>query len=229
MLEVQIGRIWRKLNRLVSRRWLARRLVASPAALVRLGHGHAAWWAPAAIAPGSVAYCGGVGLDATYDFALADALGLEVHSFDPTPHAIAYMARENRGRVQFHPWGMMGEDRVVQFHAPFDLAHGNWFAENLHATDRTFSAECLTIGSIMRRLGHRRIDLLKIDIEGSWFSVIPAMLAEGIHPPVVCIEFDSPAPLWRVRQVTLALEAAGYRAVDREGDNVVFVRTGDGA
>ena len=207
---------------------MARRIVRGAVAMVKCGTTKEAWWAPADIMPGAIAYCGGVGRDATYDFCLAEEKGLEVHSFDPTPIAIDYMTRENHGRVAFHPWGMMGDDRVVRFHAPVNLDHTSWFAENLHGTSQFFDAECLTMKSIMARLGHDRVDLLKIDIEGSWFSVLLNMLADRIHPTTVCVEFDSPAPLSRVREVTLALEAAGYRAVLQEGDNVAFHRPDPG-
>lgn len=219
------GRAWRTANRMLSRGWLARRLRPGVARLERLGEGHAAWWVPEDIAPGAIAYCGGVGLDATYDFALVERKRLEVHSFDPTPAAIAFMERENRGRVRCHPWGLMDRDGTMRFHAPFDATHANWFAENLHGTQETFAAECLTIPSVMARLGHARIDLLKLDIEGSWFAVVPAMLAAGVRPPTLCIEFDSPAPLARVRQVVLALETAGYALAARDGDNAAFVLT----
>lgn len=223
-MRTSLGRAWRRANRAVSRAWLSRRVTQSPVPLELLGEGHAAWWVPTDIGPGAIAYCGGVGLDATYDFALAERKQLDVHSFDPTPAAIAYMARENNGRVSLHPWGILDEDRKVRFHAPFDPTHANWFAENIHHTADTFEAQCLTVKSIMQRLGHSRIDLLKIDIEGSWPGVLRQMLADGIHPETLCVEFDSPAPLWRVRPVVLALEQAGYRAVARIADNVAFVR-----
>ena len=109
----------------------------------------------------------GVGLDATYDFALADRKGSRVFSFDPTPTSVAYMEKENADRVVFHPWGMMGEDRVFRFYAPINLAHELWFTQIFHSTGQYFDAECCTIKTIMRRLGHRQLYLLKIDIEGA--------------------------------------------------------------
>jgi len=222
-LKVLAGRVWRNLNRRLSRLYVGTRLDPADARLVRLGSAHGGWHLPADMPAGAVAYCGGVGLDASFDFALAER-GLEVHSFDPTPSSIDYMARENDGRVAFHPWGMIGADRTVRFHAPIDPAHQSWFAENLHATADSFEAPCLRIATIMQRLGHARLDFLKIDIEGSWYPVIPDMLASGVRPAAIGLEFDSPAPVWRVARVMRALERAGYRAVHREGDNVTFLR-----
>lgn len=227
MATVFLRRIWRRLNRLAARAWLRTQIEAREYAFRRFGEGHAAWWVLADISPGSVAYCGGVGLDATFDFDLAEIMDVEVHSFDPTPGSIAYMERENNGRVAFHPWGLFDKDSTIRFHAPLDPSHANWFVDNLHATDEYFEAECWTIASIMRKLGHENVELLKIDIEGSWGQVIEAMLRDGVHPRVLCVEFDSPAPLLRVRKTVRALQSAGYVLARRDKENCVFVLTNE--
>jgi len=219
-----LGRVWRRLNRSVSRAWLTRQLSPSPVRLECFGEGGEAWYVPADIAPGAVVYCGGVGLDASYDFALAEIKRCEVHSFDPTPLAIDYMDRMNQGRVRFHPWGMLDSDSLISFYAPYDLSHGSWFAENLHNSATRIEAQCYTVRTIMARLGHDHIDLLKIDIEGSWYAVLLRMVEDRIFPGMICVEFDSPAPLGRVRTVTRALLDNGYKLVLREHDNAVFLR-----
>lgn len=42
--------------------------------------------------------------------------------------------------------------------------------------------------SIMRELGHTQIDLLKIDIEGSEFSVIEDVLNNNVPVRQICVE-----------------------------------------
>ena len=224
MAKVLLGRIWRKANRLISRAWLRTQVQRSHYQFERFGEGHAAWWVLSDIEPGKVAYCGGVGLDATFDFTLAEAKGLEVHSFDPTPHSIEYMARENRGRVAFHPWGLLDRNETIRFHAPIDRAHANWFVDNLHDTKDFFEAPCFTLATIMEKLGHEEIELLKIDIEGSWNRVLARMLEDRIYPRILCVEFDSPAPLLRVRKTVRSLKKAGYTLARRDKENCVFVK-----
>ena len=226
MVKVLAGRVWRRANRLLSRAWLRTQIDRGNYQFERFGEGHAAWWVLKDIQPGSIAYCGGVGQDATFDFDLAEKMGMEVHSFDPTPNSIAYMERENRGRVSFHAWGMLDRDQTIRFHAPLDQSHANWFVDNLHGTDNFFEADCFTIETIMKKLGHETIELLKIDIEGSWNRVLSSMLDSRIHPHIVCVEFDSPAPLLRVRRTVRALQSAGYRLARRDKENCVFVREG---
>jgi FkbM family methyltransferase len=191
---------------------------------MRLGSPAGGWRALEDTPAGAVCYCGGDGLDATFDFELARRFGAEVHSFDPTPHAIAYMEAHNDAGVTFHPWGLLDRDATIRFHAPISSDHQSFFVENLHDTSDFFEAPCCRIGTIMRKLGHDRIHLLKIDIEGSWYPVVADMIEAGIRPDVIDVEFDSPAPIWRVRRITRLLQRAGYAAVDQEKDNVVFLR-----
>lgn len=224
MLKLYAGRAWRRGNRILSRAWLRMQVKQGDEQWERYGEGHAAWWVTSDIAPGSIAYCGGVGVDATFDFALADEKGMQVHSFDPTPTSIAYMERENAGRVKYHPWGMLDRNETMRFHAPLNPNHPNWFIDNLHGTDDYFEAECLTIPAIMQKLGHDEVELLKIDIEGSWGQAIDGMIAGGVYPRIVCVEFDSPAPILRVRRTVKQLRDAGYRLARRDKENCVFIR-----
>jgi len=76
----------------------------------------------------------------------------------------------------------------------------------------------------MQKLGHTEIEVLKIDIEGSWGQVLTRMLESNIRPRTVCVEFDSPAPLSRVRRMTRALQSAGYVLARRDKENCVFIR-----
>jgi len=223
-MKTFLGRAWRRSNRAVSRAWLNTKVSPSNIVLEKYGNRAEAWYVAADIAPGAIAYCGGVGRDASYDFALVEQKHLQVYSFDPTPNAIAYMEKENQGRVDYRPWGLLDSDRTITFYAPFNPAHSSWFAENLHGTSTSVDAQCFTIKTVMEKLGHDHIDLLKIDIEGSWHAVLTQMIADSIFPDMICVEFDSPAPINRVYAVAKGLFRNGYKLVLREFDNAVFVR-----
>lgn len=47
-----------------------------------------------------------------------------------------------------------------------------------------------TLKNIMDSLGHKHIDLLKLDIEGAENKVLNNMLDDDIFPKYLCIEFD---------------------------------------
>ncbi len=80
------------------------------------------------------------------------------------------------------------------------------------------------ISALMRELGHSRIDLLKLDIEGAQHEVLRSMLRDGIRPTVVCVEFDQPDTVVRMYRTYRRLRKAGYRLVVRDGWNLTFLR-----
>jgi len=225
-LLVFIRRAWRNANRRISRAYLDLAASRTDQKLEKLGSQAHGWYAPPDLPQGARCYCIGVGLDASFDFALAER-GAEVHAFDPTPTAIAYMERENAaGTVTFHPWGVLDRDTTMRLHYPMNADHGSYFIHDLHGTGKFHEVPCHRMSTIMKKLGHREVYLVKMDIEGSWYEAVPDMLASGIRPLYVQIEFDSPAPVWRVAPVLRALSANGYRMALRAGDNTVFKRTG---
>lgn len=191
--------------------------------LVRLGSGYGGWWVPArAIDRDCVVYAAGVGEDATFDLALIDRFGCRVWAMDPTPRAIAYAARVTDPRWDFLPFGLWREDTVLHFHPPSDPAHVSHSATQARGSGPGFDAQVHTLTSVMDKLGHDRIDLLKMDIEGAEGPVLDQMLAEGIRPRILCVEFDAPesppAFLRRLRR----LRRAGYVIRRIEGRNYTF-------
>lgn len=220
-----LRRAWRNLNRRVSRVWVDMRGPRIEHDMIRLGSEGNGWYAPSDLPEGALCYCIGVGLDASFDFELA-ARGAEVHAFDPTPLAIDYMARKNEDRVTFHPWGVLDSDSSMRLYFPMNTAHGSHFAEDLHGTGQYHEVPCYRMSTILDRLGHRdrQIHLMKMDIEGSWFAALQDMMASGIYPTFLEVEYDSPAPVWRVSKVARLLEAHGYALILREADNAIYKR-----
>src|SRR3546814_15009346 len=76
----------------------------------------------------------------------------------------------------------------------------------------------------MAELGHDRLDLLKVDVEGAEQEVIRSMLASGIRPTVLCMEFDQPAPWQRIATTVRRIRKAGFRLVSVAGWNFTFVQ-----
>ncbi|MEI9995395.1 MAG: FkbM family methyltransferase [Rhizomicrobium sp.] len=195
-------------------------------ALVSLGEGEGAWIVPVElIKPGAVCYCVGVGLNASFDVALARDLHAQVHSFDPTPSAIAHMGEIGAAGtgIDFHPWGLWKTNARLRFFAPMNRRHANYSVRDIHATGEYFEAECFTLGTLMERLGHRRIDLLKMDIEGAWRDVLDGMLGDGVLPSILCVEFDTPTSLGKVLRMIARLRGAGLSFIHRNRDNYLFV------
>src|SRR3546814_13240808 len=80
------------------------------------------------------------------------------------------------------PVGLWSEDATLRFYAPRDPTHVSHSIVNLQETESYFEARCRSIASLMAELGHDRLDLLKVDVEGAEHEVIRSMLASGIRP-----------------------------------------------
>jgi len=193
--------------------------------LVRLGSDYGGWWVPEqAISAGGRAYCAGVGNDVTFDFALIDHYDCEVWAFDPTPDVIDAVTRWNTPeRWHFEPVGLWDREGLIRFYFPALRNHGSLSATNAQETEDFVEARVETLPAIMRRLGHDRLDILKMDVEGAEGRVLESMLSSDIRPTVLCVEFDQPEAPWRTRRRVRALLAAGYVLVKVEHWNYTFL------
>ena len=78
----------------------------------------------------------------------------------------------------------------------------------------------------MERFGHKHIDLLKLDIEGSEVKVLNNMLDDGIHPRFLCIEFDllikGKDTYGKTQKLANRLGSLGYQILVNDNLNITF-------
>ena len=176
----------------------------------------------------SVVYAFGVGGDIRFDRALVAATACTVHLFDPTPRSARFMAHyADNPLLRFHPWGVWIADGPMRFFSDVTLVAdtgGNVVQDyrsgsiaNITGADDWFEAECFTLPSIMQRLRHRHIDLLKMDIEGAALEVMEYLLMTDVRPTQIIVEFEAPREdvglkrfLDRVERVVDCLKGNGY-------------------
>jgi FkbM family methyltransferase len=207
------------------------RLAAPPARgrdAVYIGTGWGGWSVvPEFLSADSIVYSAGIGEDSTFDEGLIERFACEVHGFDPTPkglaHGEALAAREPRFKM--HPLGVWDTDTRLSFFAPRDPSHDSWSALNLQGTEKSVEFEVRRIPTLMRELGHERIDLLKIDVEGAEYRVLEDVLASGLSIPQLSVEFDEPPPGVRAPgRMARRLVAAGYRLAGHNRTEFSFLK-----
>lgn len=208
-------------------RLLRRRLKPVPRPdLEDLGDDNASWVVPTSrLSSSSICYCVGVGEDVSFDLALIEQFGCKVWAFDPTPRAIRFAeghaAREER--FHFLPVGLWSEDTTLRFYAPSNPAWVSHSAVNLQNTSEYFEAPCRSVASLMKELGHGRIDLLKMDVEGAEYEVLDGMMRDAVAPRILCVEFDQPMPTRRTIDMVSRLTDHGYLLTHIQGWNYTFV------
>lgn len=192
--------------------------------LVRLGSSYGGWWIPRdALHPGSICYLAGVGEDVSFDLALIKEVGCEVWALDPTPRAIAYAATVSEPRFHFIPEGLWSDDAELRFYEPTDPSHVSHSVRSEQHGDGFFVARVRGMRSLMSSLGHEKVDLLKMDIEGAEVEVIEDLIENGPFPSVLCVEFDAPEPVAKTLLRVRRLRRLGYVPVMTEGLNATFV------
>ena len=224
-----IRRAYNGFNKLRARALIPGMLVTakSPLRLELLGEGEGAWTVPVdLIKPGWICYCVGVGVDATFDLALIERCGAEVYSLDPTPRAISYIEELaiSDPRHHFVPIAVWSTNTTLKFYEPMNLSHVNLSTRDIHGTNAFVTVEAETLKTLKERLKTTEIDLLKIDIEGSWDEVINNMVEDNIAPKVLCVEFDTPTSPEKLKRAIRQLDTLGLKPIHQARDNVLFLR-----
>lgn len=194
------------------------------------------WFHPDLLNTTSVVYSLGVGDDVGLDRALIAEFGVEIHAFDPTPSTIEWLAKAeplSSTRFYFHPWAITARDGTLILYPRVTKRGQNsktmyTLVAEESSIDSGIEVQAFTIKSIMSNLGHRHIDLLKMDIEGAEYDVLKNMLDCRIRPTQLLVEFHHRFPgigLQSTIDLIGLLRSNGYRiiAVSETGREVSFL------
>lgn len=179
------------------------------ASLVSPNPGEQAWTiSPVNLPPQPLVLSLGLAENLSFDWAMIRDFGSVVHGFDPTPTTRKWM-NQNPMPTDFH------------FHAVAVAGHDGWLdlAERVGKGGKQrgpvfLRAPCRRISSICGDLGLARIDILKMDIEGSEYSVLQDILPHGIFPSQITVEFHHRFEEIGIQKTRLAHQALlhhGYR------------------
>lgn len=85
-----------------------------------------------------------------------------------------------------------------------------------------------SIKNIMKIYNHSKIDLLKLDIEGSEIDVLNQMLDDEIYPKYLCLEFDlllkNKDPNHLTQKLVSRLQENNYKILENKNLNITFER-----
>jgi FkbM family methyltransferase len=180
----------------------------------------------------SIVYSFGIGEDISFDQAVIDIHGCSVFGFDPTPKSINWCNQQDLPEgFAMHEYGLGAKTEMVQFHLPKNTAHvsGSIYHHDSLAESNSVEVSLHSFKDITSSLGHEKIDVLKMDIEGSEYDVIEGILSSGVVIDQLAIELherffeDGQA---RSKELVRAIKNAGYElfAVSESYEEVSFIR-----
>ncbi len=172
----------------------------------------------------SIVYSFGVGTDISWDLDLIQKYGCTIYAFDPTPRSIVWVGTQQLPpQFKFYPYGLAHYDGNMPFYDPPNPKNVSYSPARKNGTPSYFPVKRLS--TIMHELGHDHIDLLKVDVEGGEFALIPDIL----HLPIkqLLIEFHSRFFRFGLMKRILAIikiRSAGFKLFYQHGNDWSFVR-----
>ena len=171
-----------------------------------LGTEYGGWWVCVQLLTNdSIVYSFGVGTDISFDLTLIDRFGVTVHGFDPTPRSMQWIeTAAPPPPFRFHAIGLAAFDGVGFFAPPERLDHVSYTLVNPAKISGTARCDVRRLETIARDLGHNRIDLLKMDIEGEEYAVIEDICRGSLNISQLLVEFHGEQLWQRRRRIAVA-------------------------
>jgi len=194
------------------------------------------WFYPDELDETSIVYSLGVGDEIDFDLSVIETYGAEVFAFDPTPNSVDMLdASTLPENFHFHPWAVTAEDGTLKFYPRLkkDGTKSDVMFTMIpeeETKDDVIEVPAYCLSTITEKLGHDRIDLLKMDIEGAEYEVLDGLLDSPVLPKQLLVEFHHrfvENGLERTYGLIERLRGTGYGifAVSEIGREVSFLRS----
>lgn len=139
-----------------------------------------------------VIYSFGIGEDLSFSADVLQRWDCDVYAFDPTPKAIAYVKSHPlywNNRFHFYEWGLSDANEIGKFHLPTNESYvSGSLLYHSGVREESIMIQLKTLKTIMNELGHEKISVLKMDIEGSEFQVFEKLQLDELSFTQLCLE-----------------------------------------
>ena len=169
----------------------------------------------------SIVYSIGIGEDVSFDLNIIEKYNCKIFAYDPTPKSVNWVNKNvSNNNFNFFPRGISQEKGSRLFYLPKDNKHVSGSLEKISTVNEEMAVELEfdTLKNQMIKNNHKKIDLLKMDIEGSEYDVIESILNEKIEIDQILVEFH-PHLVQNGREKTKCsinkLESYGYKCFAR--------------
>lgn len=174
------------------------------------------WVVPTAlIEPGWVCYSVGAGGETSFDMELIRRFGMLVRSIDPVAEYVRLAIEHAHGerRLTAHQVAIATADGPLRMQITHDPNSQSVSPAGLYDTHSYLELPGRTLPSLMAELGDTKIDLLKLDIEGGEYKVIPTLDLQALGVKVFATQLHHTGSVREARRLIAGLAGQGYEAV----------------
>jgi FkbM family methyltransferase len=209
-----------KIRNATTRRWFESRLsrlsLVEMPGLVEFGTAYGGWIVPAdVIEPSWVCYSAGMGGDISFDLELIRRCGVTVRAFDAVAGYVEDGIRQTAGepRLSAHHAAIASTDGVVRMQVTHHPRSRSVSSARLYESHRFIELPGRALPSLMQELGDDHIDLLKLDIEGGEYELVPTLDLRGLGVRVFAAQLHHNGTVRDAHSLIARLRDQGYEPV----------------
>jgi FkbM family methyltransferase len=222
----------RKIQSALKRRWFERQVprthLYKTTGLVDVGSAYGGWTLPVSLIDSSwICYMVGAGGDTSADLELIHRYGVTARSFDAVSDYVDIARQAGAGEKGFsaHHAAIATQDGPLRMQVTHHPGSRSVSAAELYDTHDFIELPGRTLPSLMSELGDERIDLLKLDIEGSEYELMPTLDLRALGVKVFATQLHHTGSVGDARRLIRDLRVAGYHPVAcRPTVKLTFVR-----
>lgn len=205
-----------KIRSALRRRWFEHAVPRVPLTaaegLTDVGSAYGGWTIPIdAVGADWTCYCVGVGGDITFDLALA-ARGATVRAIEPVAEYIEHAAEAaaDQPLLTTHVAAITTHDGPLRMQVTHHAESRSVSSAGLYDTEDYVEVPGRTLASLMRELGDERIDLLKLDVEGAEYEILPTVDLRALGVRVFSTQLHHTGSVGQARALIDGLRQQGY-------------------
>ncbi len=209
-----------KLRNALRRRWfehqLPRTKLREAPGLIDLGSSYGGWTIPGEpVDPSWICYSVGAGGDISFDLELIRRYNATVRAIEAVAEYVESATRQAGDEPRFtaRQAAIVTSDGPVRMQVTHDPQSRSVSSAGLYESRSFIELPGRTLPSLMAELGDERIDLLKLDIEGGEYDVLPTLDLRALGVKVFAVQLHHTGSVRDARALITRLRRDGYEPV----------------
>jgi FkbM family methyltransferase len=174
------------------------------------------WMIPSGLLGRSwLCYCGGIGGDISFDLELTSRYDATVRAFDPVAHYVEDGIEKAAGEPRFSAYqaAIALEDGPLRMQVTHHERSHSVGVPGLYDGANYVQLPGRSLPSLMEELGDRQVDLLKLDLEGAEYALIPELDLRGLGVKIFSTQLHHSGSVREARSLVARLSSDGYELV----------------